>query len=58
VVLKVPGGVLRFAQNGKVTGRLRGKPVRGRARLQRLTITARLAQVAGGAGLVRRLALP
>jgi pimeloyl-ACP methyl ester carboxylesterase len=58
VVLKVPGGVLRFAQNGKVTGRLGGKPVSGRARLQRLTITARLAQVAGGARVLGRLALP
>jgi hypothetical protein len=58
VVLKVPGGVLRFAESGKVTGRLRGRAVSGHAQLQRLTITARLAQVAPGARLLRRLALP
>jgi hypothetical protein len=42
VVLKVPGGVLRFAASGKVTGRLHGKKVKGRAALQRRSLAAKL----------------
>jgi pimeloyl-ACP methyl ester carboxylesterase len=42
VVLKVPGGVLRFAAGGKVTGRLHGKKVKGRATLQRRSLAAKL----------------
>ena len=42
VVLKVPGGELRFAAGGKVTGRLHGRKVKGRATLQRRSLAAKL----------------
>jgi hypothetical protein len=55
VVLTVPGGVLRFAANGTVSGTLRGKPVVGRARLDRLTLARKLAPSAKVAALARPL---
>jgi pimeloyl-ACP methyl ester carboxylesterase len=53
VTLKVPGGTLRFARNGRVTGTVRGRPVSGRAPLERLTIAAQLEQQAAGKRLAR-----
>lgn len=46
VVLKVPGGRLRFEVDGTVTGRVRGKKVSGQATLQQQSLAAQLAEQA------------
>jgi pimeloyl-ACP methyl ester carboxylesterase len=48
VVLKVPRGVLRFADDGTVTGKLRGEKVEDRGTIQRRSYAAELAAAAAG----------
>jgi hypothetical protein len=43
VVVKVPHGVLRFAEDGSVTGKLRGKAISAAGLLQRRSLAAELA---------------